>query len=365
MSVNLDRHRVLCIGDRFITAESFADAVAREFGPGAATVRYQTHWPDEPFRAVDGVREAAGDPAEIVGRCGDVTAIVTHLGPITAAVFDAAPALEVVGITRGGPVNVDLAAASAHGVPVIYLPGRNLGAVSEFVIGLMIALCRNVGVSSRELAAGRWDARYFRNDLTGPELRTATVGLGAVGARVAELLRGFGTRVLAFDPYADVDVAVRAGAELVSLEQVLTESDIVSVHARLTDDTRAMFGATAFAAMKPGARFVNTARGELVDQSALRDSLDRGHLAGAALDVFDPEPPAPDDPLLARADVIVTPHLAGSSRQVASESVHRVVAEVAGYLADGELQHCANPGFSAARSPSAGPAASSPDVGAG
>ncbi len=353
MSESLARHRVLCAGDRFITSASFAAAITRTFGDDSATVRYDAEWPDVPFRAIDGVREAAGDPAAIAALAGDVTVIVTHLAPVTAAVFEAAPALAVVGITRGGPVNVDLAAATAHGVPVVYLPGRNLGAVSEFVIGVMIALTRSVGVASRELAAGRWDARYFRHELTGPELRAATVGLvglGAVGARVSELLGGFGSRVLAFDPYADPETAARVGAELVSLDQVLGESDIVSVHARLTDDTRGMFDEKAFAAMKPGARFVNTARGELVVESALRAALESGRLAGAALDVFDPEPPAADDPLLARADVIATPHLAGGSRQVASESVDRVVAEVAGYLSTGELQHCANPDWFSARS---------------
>ena len=358
MNESLDRHHVLCLGDRFITSESFAAAITRDFGPSASSVRYDAEWPDVPFRAVDGVREAAGDPVAIAALAGDATVIVTHLAPVTAAVFEAAPALEVVGITRGGPVNVDLAAASAHGVPVVYLPGRNLGAVSEFVIGVMIALTRSVGVASRELAAGRWDARYFRHELTGPELRAATVGLvglGAVGARVAELLGGFGSRVLAFDPYADAGVADRNGAELVGLEELLGQSDIVSVHARLTDDTRAMFDERAFAAMKPGARFVNTARGELVVQSALLAALQSGHLAGAALDVFDPEPPLAGDPLLARADVIATPHLAGGSRQVASESVQRVVAEVAAYLSTGELQHCANPDWSAAASSSAGP----------
>lgn len=339
---------VLCAGDRFITATSLAKAAVYEFGPTTRTLCYDAKWPDVPFRSMAGVREAAGDPDELVSLAADATVVLTHLGPVTAELFQVASDLRVVGVTRGGPVNVDLDAATAHGVPVLYLPGRNSGAVAEFAIGVMIALSRSIGVASRQLAGGHWDARYFRIDRTGPELRVATVGLvglGAVGSRVAQLLGGFGSRVLACDPYADTDAARRFGVELTSLADVLAQSDIVSVHARLTDDTRAMFNAAAFTAMKPGARFVNTARGELVDQSALLAALESGQLAGAALDVFSAEPPDPNDPLLSRADVIVTPHLAGGSRQAALESVERVTREVADFLRHGALAHCANPGW--------------------
>lgn len=338
--------RVLCAGDRFITADSLARAAVDRFGPDTATVNFEAKWPDEPFGPVDGVREAAGSPGEMAAMAAGVDVIVTHLAPVTAAVFEASRDLRVVGVTRGGPVNVDLAAASAHGVPVVYLPGRNLGAVAEFVIGVMISLTRNINVASREMQQGRWDARFFRFELTGPELRAATVGLiglGAVGSRIAQLLGAFGSRVLAYDPYADPTAASAVGAELTSLDEVLSASDIVSVHARLTDDTRGMFSTAAFAAMKPGARFVNTARGELVDEHALLAALQSGRMAGAALDVFSPEPPDPSDPLLSRPDVILTPHLAGGSRQVALESAQRVTAEVAQYLRTGTLEHCANP----------------------
>lgn len=340
--------RIACIGDLFIRAEALATAAREAFGTDVECSLYESRWPDEPFGEVEGVREAAGDAAEVARAAADAAVLLTHLGPVTRSVFAAAPTLSVVGITRGGPVNVDLVAAAEYGVPVVYLPGRNLGAVAEFTVGVMIALTRNVSAASRDLAAGSWDARWFRDELTGPELRTATVGLvglGAVGLRVAELLRGFGSTVLAHDPFADPAAAAAAGVRLVDLDELLAASDLVSVHARLTADTRKMFDAGAFARMKPGSRFVNTARGELVDRQALLDALESGHLRGAALDVFDPEPPERGDPLVARPDVIATPHLAGASKQVSSESVVRVAAEVAHFLATGELDHCANPAW--------------------
>ena len=335
--------RVLCIGDQFISAASFAAAAKEAFGPGTETVEYSTRWPDEAFGTVEGVKESSGSVDEIADLVPGVDVLLTHLGPVTASILERADRLKVVGITRGGPVNVDLAAATAHHVPVVYLPGRNLGAVAEFVIGVMITLPRGVVRGSAELADGRWSPRAFHYDTAGPELRACTVGLvgiGAVGRRVAQLLDAFGARVVAYDPH----VESADGIELLdSLEAVLAVSDIVSVHSRLTDETRKSFDTNAFGAMKRGAYFVNTARGEIVDEAALLDALESGQLSGAALDVFDPEPPGADNPLVGRPDVIGTPHLAGASQQVASESVERVVRDVAAYLDGGRMDHCANP----------------------
>lgn len=337
--------RVLCAGDRFISARMLADAAAAAIGD-ADPVPYESAWPDEPFRDVDGVREAAGQPNRLGELAAAADVLLTHLAPVTADVLRAGSGLRVVGVTRGGPVNVDLAEATRRGIPVIYLPGRNLNAVAEFVIGVMIASCRSIAAAAGELSGGTWDARWFRYDLTGPELGSSTiglVGLGAVGSRVATLLRAFGATVLGTDPFTSAEAARDLGVRLVPLPELLAHSDIVSLHARLTPETRAMFGAAEFAAMKPGARFVNTARGELVDQAALAAALAAGHLGGAALDVFSPEPPNPADPMLGRSDVIATPHLAGASRQVAERSAQRVAEEVARFLATGEITHCANP----------------------
>ncbi len=340
--------RVLCAGDLFITAEQIAQRCRAEFGGRTELdlVLHRSNWPDEPFRDIDGVREAAGDPAEIAVLAADVDVIITHLAPITAAVIGAAGRLRMIGSTRGGPVNIDVAAATAAGVPVAFLPGRNLTAAAEYAVGLMIAVTRNIGAGSRALAAGKWEGRYFRYELAGPELGSATVGLigfGAIGSHVTRLLRAFGARVLVSDPYTDAARITDSGAEPSDLDSLLGQSDIVSLHARLTAETTRMADAAFFGKMRPGAFFINNARGELVNTADLTAALQSGRLAGAALDVFDPEPPPADSPLLAMPQVIATPHLAGSSRQVATNSARKVAAAAARFMREGTIEHCANP----------------------
>jgi D-3-phosphoglycerate dehydrogenase len=342
--------RVVCAGDQFISAELLAGAVASELarvGLAADPVGVDSRWPTEPFDEVEGVREAAGDAGRLAELSAGAHALVTHLAPVTARVIAAGRGtLRVVGVTRGGPVNVDMAAATSAGVPVVYLPGRNLGAVAEFAVGTMICAMRGLPAAAAGLAAGRWDGTGFRYDRVGLELRAATVGLvglGAIGLRVAELLAAFGARVLAYDPFADRDAAARVGVRLVALPELLAASDVVSLHARLTDQSRRIIDADALAAMRPGALLVNTARGELVDSAALDAALAAGRLRGAVLDVFDPEPPGPDDPLPRRPEVFATPHLAGASRQVAEESATRIAREVAAVLAGRAASHVANP----------------------
>lgn len=348
--------KVVCIGDRFIGSGLLADrlraALARTLGPQAAHWRFaelMTDWPDTPFRDGAGISEWAGDLDQAKEAVRDADVIVTHLGPVNEDVLAAAgDGLRLVAVTRGGPVNVDLAAATARGVPVAYLPGRNLEAVAEFVIGAMIAGPRNIALSSHRMHSNdTWTGELFAFDHCGNELRGAVVGLiglGKIGSRVAALLRAFGATVLAADPQVTAARAAELGVELTDLPSLLARSGIVSLHARLTPETKNLIGERELRQLRPGAYLVNTARGELVDEQALIDALDDGHLSGAALDVFYPEPPALTSGLRGRGNVLLTSHLAGSSRQVAQGAAERIADVVAGFLATGRLEHRANPG---------------------
>ena len=337
---------VVCAGDRFLTAEALAAGMTAIFGPDIIVRAHSSSWPDEPFGDVGGVREAVGDVSDLAALLPGADVLITHLAPVTASVIATAERLAVIGSTRGGPINVDLGAATAAGIPVGYLPGRNVGAVAEFTLGAMIAVTRNMVAGAIGMAAGRWEGRFYRAELVGPELGDATVGLvgcGAVGRRVAALLRACGAHVLGHDPLVDAVELGAQGIEPVDLPELLARSDIVSLHARLTKTTAGLVGADFLAGMRPGGVLVNTARGALVDTDALVAALRSGHLAGAALDVHDPEPLPPDHPLRRLPTVLATPHLAGASRTVADQSVRRVTAAMAEYLADGSMPHCANP----------------------
>ena len=217
-----------------------------------------------------------------------------------------------MGVLRGGTENVDVPYATQRHVAVMNTPGRNSRAVAECTMALILAEVRNIARSHAALTRGVWQ-RDFPNSSAIPELNQKTVGLvgyGAVGQLVAHFLFAFGSKVLAFDPFFRGDPSP---VELVELSELLRESDIVSLHARLTADNHHMIGRAELEQMKPTAVLVNTARSGLVDERALVDALVRGKIMGAAIDVFDQEPLPPDHPFTALDNVTISPHLAGST----------------------------------------------------
>ena len=218
---------------------------------------------------------------------------------------------------------------------------QNLGiAVAEFTLGAILAETRKIREGHEALRAGNWRGDLYRADVTGRELNEMTVGVigyGNIGTKVVRLLRAFGARVLVHDPYiqlAPEDAA--AGVELVAFDRLLAESDVVTMHARVTAETRHMMNADAFAAMKPGSVLVTTARGSIHDEGALLAALNSGHLAAAGLDVWEQEPPPADHPLLSHPAVIATQHTAGVTHE-SRAMITRIAAEAFSAFAAGRF----------------------------
>ncbi|WP_370933651.1 2-hydroxyacid dehydrogenase [Amycolatopsis sp. cg13] len=338
---------ILAAGDHFVSPGLLAGAVRAELGGGDHEVAELTlPWPVEPFGPVGNVLEASGTEDQVIEALAGAEAVVTQMAPFTKKVFAAAPELKLVSVCRGGPVNVDLTAATEAGVAVTYAPGRNAGAAAEFAVGMILAAMRRISTSSAELLAGTWRGDYYAYDQAGLELGGTTVGLvgyGAIGSRVTKVLVAFGANVLVTDPYADRAAVEADGAQLVELDELLRQSRVVSLHARLTEETRHLINASKLDLLPEGAVLVNTARGGLLDYAPLPEALRSGRLGALALDVYDVEPPPADWALRDAPNVIATPHLAGASRQTAERAAAIVAAEVGRYARGEQLANLANP----------------------
>lgn len=341
--------RILTAGDRFVLPELFQSALLEALPASEPEFRtISSQWPFNPFGDTEEVREASGDPAELAAALDGVVIAVSQLAPFTASVFRAPTAarLRLVGICRGGPVNVNLDAATEAGVAVSFAPGRNAQAAAEFAIGMIIAAARNIPTGSAALHGGTWRGDLFAYEASGTELADATVGLvgyGAIGSIVARVLRAIGARVLVADPYADAARLAQDEVEQVELDELMSRSQVVSLHARLSPETEGLIDERRLRLLPRGAVLVNTARGGLLDYAPLAGLLNSGALGAVALDVYDEEPPGPDWPLLGEPGAVLTPHLAGASMQTARRAAGIIAGEVRRFL-DGEpLQHLANP----------------------
>ena len=245
------------------------------------------------------------------------------------------PKLLALSTMGAGYDTINVQACTDAGVLVVNQAGGNREAVAEHVLALMLGLVKRVGETDRML---RSRERVDRNRYLGSEIKDKTIGiigLGHVGSRVAELCRGlFSMRVLAYDPYLTAEQCSARGAEKVELDALLQQADFVSINCPRTKETFKMIGAREYGLMKPGAYFITTARGGIHDEMALADALGAGHLAGAGLDVWDPEPPPPDHPLLRFENVISSPHTAGVTRE-SRHNVARIGAEQIIHILDG------------------------------
>ena len=266
--------------------------------------------------------------------------IVRSATKVTPELLDKAPRLRVVGRAGVGVDNIDLDEATRRGVLVMSTPGGNAVSVAEHTFALLLALARQVPRLDRAMHEGKWE----KSSAAGTEVRGKTlglIGLGRIGSEVAVRAEAFDMKVLGYDPYISEAAARELQVELVPLERLLAESDFVSLHTAVSPATQNLINATTLAQMKKGARLLNAARGELVDEAALAEALKSGHLAGAALDVFVEEPPKNQD-LVGLPNVIATPHVAGSTAEAQEEVGTQVAVQVRDYLAEGVIRNAVN-----------------------
>lgn len=335
--------KIAIIGDRFMLPEVFRDKIVEACGDGHEIRTVEQPWPDEPMEhgyateGMAGLKEYMGKADEIVEFIDDAEILVTQLAPLSASMLERLPQLKFVAVSRGGPVNIDMMAARDAGVRVVNTPGRNASAVAEFTIGAILAETRLIRVGHEALRKGEWRGDLYRADRTGRELSEMTVGVvgyGNIGTKVVRLLRAFGTKVLVHDPYVQLSADdLNAGVEQVSFDTLLARSDVVTIHPRVSEETKGMMNRQAFAKMKPGAIFVNTARGPLCDYGALYEALTDGHLGSAMLETFGVEPVPPDWPLLQLPNVTLTPHIAGASVRTVTYAAEMAADEVRRYIA--------------------------------
>ncbi|KAB0675672.1 hydroxyacid dehydrogenase [Aureimonas leprariae] len=289
------------------------------------------------FLAANGVRAIYADgyasSAELaeLARREAIDGLLVRQGKIDADVIGASPRLQVIAKHGSGVDNIDLAAASARGVPVLRALAANAQSVAELAITLSIALMKDVGRLDFAVKNGEWPkTRYVGRDIAGATF--GVVGFGEIGRRAAALAKGLGMRTLAFDPIAEPGVAADGTQVVRDLDEVLRESDVVSLHCPLTDATRHLMNAERLSLMKRDAFLVNTARGTVIDEAALVAALRDGIIAGAGLDSFEEEPPRPDHPLWSLPNVLATPHVAGASRSALRNMAVQSASGIVGVL---------------------------------
>ena len=290
------------------------------------------------LRASAEVDDKSGIPAEdLVNVIGDYDGLIVRgRTRVTAAVFDAAARLKVVGRAGVGVDNIELDAAKKHNVAVVNAPTSTTIAVAELAFGLLLALAREIPRGDVSMKQGNW----IKKDLEGVELSGKTLGVigyGRIGTEVGRRAAAFGMNVLVYDPNVTEDELVHGDAEPVSLQDLFAWSDFLSLHLPLNVQTRDLIGQSEFFQMKDGVRIVSTARGGIIDEAALLDALNKGKVAGAALDVFSQEPPGLTE-LIAHPRVIATPHIGAQTVEAQSRAAEDIAAEVLAALSGKPLR---------------------------
>jgi D-3-phosphoglycerate dehydrogenase len=295
---------------------------------------------DDPQLAVHAVKKMPR--AELLEKIADYDALIVRSETkVDAEVIDRGAKLRVVGRAGIGVDTIDVDAATRRGIIVMNTPQANTTATCEHTVAMMLALARNIPQSDASLRRGEWT----RSKFMGVQLQGRTlgvIGLGRIGTQVAKRAQAFGMEVIAFDPYVSEEAARANKVMLCSLDELLAQADFVTLHSSLTQGSRGLLDEGAIAKMKHGARVINVARGALVDSDALYKALTEGKLAGAALDVFEEEPPIADHPLFKLPNVVVTPHLGASTQEAQRDVSIQIAEQVIDALHDRDVRNAVN-----------------------
>jgi D-3-phosphoglycerate dehydrogenase len=281
-------------------------------------------------------------PDELKKAVADAEAVIVRSETkITADVLAAGKKIKIVGRAGVGVDNIDVAAASRQGVIVVNVPGGNTISAAEHTMAMMLSLSRNVPQANNSLHLGEWK----RSQFTGTELLGKTlglIGLGRIGREVAKRAQSFGMHVLGYDPFASEEYAKNFNITLASLDEIYQQADFISVHVPLNDSTRHLFNAATLAKLKSGVRLINCARGGIIDEKALYDALKNGQVKGAALDVFEEEPPKKENPLFSLPNVIITPHLGAATEEAQVKVAFELAENIRDFFLSGTVRNAVN-----------------------
>ncbi len=344
--------KLVCIGDILITPEVMLKGAAGFDRYSEVKCLYFGPRNYDDFRVYQTRMEKLGSdceplPEEILREIADADVLQVHMAPVPEMVFEVGKKLKIVASNRGGHENLNIAAATAHGVPVICNPAHNANAVAELTVALILAENRNVARCTAALLKDKAWRESFPNYGKIFEMQARTVGImgyGTIGSLVAQkLIGGFGSKVIAYDPCVPAERMREDGVEPVGKEELLRRADIVTLHMRVTDDTYHIIGKNEFAMMKDTAILVNTARSRLIDTDAMVTALQSGKIMGAALDVFDREPLPANSPLLQLDNVTLTTHQGGVTVNAFEDSPAMLLHEIERFFAGETPRFLQNP----------------------
>lgn len=344
--------RVLAIGDKFISSDVYRESlesISAGLPAGVSIELRLIEWNLDKAsqHRLQQVMEweganAVDAPQEILDAIVDVEAVVLHFAPIGKAVIDAGKNLRLIAVARTGLENVDIPSATARGIAVSGVVGRNAAAVAELAIGLMLSECRNISRADQSIKKGEWRKSFPVPMVELGESTIGIIGFGQVAQHLTRKLSGLSGTILVHDPYTSEDAIRALGAVPASFDEIFLASDFVHVMARLTTETERFVAAREFALMKPSAYFINTARSRLVNYDDLLEVVQAGKIAGAGLDVFDEEPLADESPWRKLDNVTMTTHYGGDTTGTNRTSTRLVLESVASFVEDGTLATAVN-----------------------